>query len=157
MAFKGLNASATLGALVRETTRSSQLPHLDGLIQTTANKVLPVRRESHRVNTILMAIRTFEALDQVAVLDIPDTDALVERASGDILGIRGDGDRSDTILDGQSQDARRALNIPQPNGSIATSRSNSTSIPREVQAVNILLVTTESVSDRAGLDIPDLL
>lgn len=88
MTFEGLDASAALRALVCQTAGSGKLPHLDSLVQATANEILSIGRESNGVDAVLVAIGALETLNQIAVLDIPHADTLVKRASGDIFGVR---------------------------------------------------------------------
>lgn len=134
---------------------SGKLPHLDGLVQATADEVTRVGRESNRVNTVLVALGTLETLQQEACLDIPDPDTLVKRAGGDILGIGRDGNGGDAVLDGERCRVQTSLNIPKPDSAIATARSNGAAITGKIQAVDILLVTSESVANLPVLDVPD--
>lgn len=134
---------------------SGKLPHLDGLVQATADEVTRVGRESNRVNAVLVALGTLETLQQEACLDIPDPDTLVKRAGGDILGIGRDGNGGDAVLDGERCRVQTSLNIPKPDSAIATARSNGAAITGKIQAVDILLVTSESVANLPVLDVPD--
>lgn len=78
MTLEGLDAPSALGTRVRQTTGRAELPHLDRLVETTADKVSAVGRECYAVDTILVAIRAFQALKQVALVNVPDANALVE-------------------------------------------------------------------------------
>jgi hypothetical protein len=77
-----------------------ELPHLDGLIQTTADKITPIRRERHAVDTILVTIRPLKAFDKIASGYLPYTDALVKGSSRHVLGVRRDGDSGDAVFNG---------------------------------------------------------
>lgn len=84
MTFEGLDATATLGPLVHlSLARRAQLPHLDSPIQTTTDKILAAGRKSNTIDTVLVAIGAFQALDEVTRLDVPNADALVQRSGGD--------------------------------------------------------------------------
>jgi hypothetical protein len=135
MTFEGLDAATALerGLLgVADLARRGQFPHLDGLVQAAADKLAGVRGECDTIHTILVAVRTLEALEQVAHLDIPHPDALVKRAGSDELGIGRNGDRRDAILYGERQVAVARFQVPDSDGSIATSGSDRASIAGEV-------------------------
>jgi len=112
------NATTALRSLVRNTTRRSQLPHLDSLVQAARHKVLSVGREGYTIHTILVSFRSLEPLDEEAVGDVPDSNALVQRAGGNILRVWRNGNGGDSILDAKCQDARAALNVPKPDGPV---------------------------------------
>lgn len=87
--------------------------------------------------------------------NVPDTNALVKGTSGDESAVRRYGNRGDPILDSECQHAVRRLDVPESDCAVATTRRNRPAIAREVQAVDILLVARECVSDSASLDVPD--
>jgi hypothetical protein len=51
-------------------------------------------------------------------VDVPDTNALVERASCDELGVGRDGNRGDTILDSEGESVGALLDVPETDGSV---------------------------------------
>lgn len=87
--------------------------------------------------------------------NIPDADALVEGTSCDESTIWGNGNSGDSILDSECQHTIRCLDIPESDCAVATARCNSPAITREIQAVDVLLVARECISDSASLDVPD--
>lgn len=103
-----------------------------------------------------MSVRSLQALHQILAGNIPDTDNLVQRTSSDALGVRGDGNSRNAILNSEDARANALLNIPESYGSVAASRCDSATITSKVEGVNVLLVTVEAVADRARLDVPDL-
>lgn len=156
MALVGLDAPSTLWPGVGvSSTWSHQLPHLDSPVQGTRHKILAVRRESDRVDGILVSIRTLEALDKISSSDIPDPDALVEGSSSDVARIGGDRDSGDTILNAERHDVVATLDIPQADRTVTTSRCNGAAILGKVKGVDILLVTGECVTDLARGNVPN--
>lgn len=152
----GLDASSTLWSGVGvSSTWSHQLPHLDSPVQRTRDEILAVRRESDRVDGILVSIRTLEALDEISSSDIPDPDALVEGSSSDVARIGGDRDGGDTILNAERHDVVARLDIPQADRTVTTSRCNGAAILGEIKGVDILLVTGECVADLARGNVPN--
>lgn len=103
-----------------------------------------------------MSIRTFETLNKITRLSIPDTNALIKRTGSDELGIGRNGNSCDTILDAKSESALASFNVPKTNGAITTTRCNETSIPCKVKRVDVLLVTSKSITDGSGGNIPNL-
>lgn len=157
MTLEGSDASSALGAGARVTaTGSDELPHLDGPVQTTRHKIPSVGCEGNRVDGILVAVRALEALHQVSVGSIPYADALVEGASRDVLGIGRDSDGGHTVLNAEGQDVLTSLDVPESNGAVAATRCDSTSIAREVEGVDILLVASKAVSDGPVGNVPNL-
>ena len=154
--LEGLDASSTLGSLLGNAARCGELPHLDSLVQATADEIAAVGRECHAVDAVLVAIGAFEALNNVAELHVPDADALVEGASSDVLGIGRDGNRSNTVFDAKDKGAARRLDIPQSHGSVSASGGDGSSVARKVQRVDILLVAGKSVANGSRGDIPNL-
>lgn len=157
MAFKGPDAATTLGSVVgKSTSWSSEFPHLDCFVQTTGDKISAIGREGNRVNGVLMAVLSFETLDEVAGHGIPDADTLIKRAGCDVLGVWGDCNSRDTVFNAESQDVLAGVNIPETDGTVTTSGSNSTTIPSEVQRVNVLLMAGEGISYASSSNIPNL-
>lgn len=153
--FKCLDTPAALGWRVVDAARRREFPHLDRLVQTATDQVTAVGRECHTVDTVLVSVWALQSLDQVALRNIPDTNALVKRTSGDVLGIGRDGNSGDAIFYGERQHGIASLDIPQPDGSVTTARSNCAAVASKVQTVDILLVTRESVADSSAVDVPD--
>lgn len=156
MSFESLHAATTLRTLARDTTRGRELPHLDSLVQASANKVLAVGGEGDAVYAVLVAVGALETLDQVAGMNVPDTDALIQRARGDVLRVRRDGHRGNAILYRQREQTGRGLDVPEPDSTVAASRSDGAAIASEIERIDILLVSRELGPDGPGLDIPDL-
>lgn len=157
MSFEGLDASPALGAGAGVSAAGGdELPHLDRPVQTARHEISPVRRKCYRVHRVLVAVRTFKTLNEVAVGSIPHANALVERPSSNVLGIGRDGHSGDTVLNAKGQDVLARFNVPEADSAVTASRCNSTPVTSEVKRVDILLVTSEAVSDGAGSDIPDL-
>ena len=51
-------------------------------------------------------------------MDIPNADALVQRSCSYILGVGGDGNGGDTILDAEGKYILTSLDIPETNGAV---------------------------------------
>jgi len=85
VAFKGLDALAALRLDTSTVVEAAvvELPHLDGLVQRSGNEVATIRRECNTVDTILVALLTFGALDEDTGLGIPNAYALVQATCGD--------------------------------------------------------------------------
>ena len=99
MTLKRLDATTALeGTLLVDAAGSSELPHLNRLVETAADKLAGIGRECDAVDAVLVAVRTLKTLEQIAHLDIPDPDALIERSSSDVLGVGRDGDGSNAVL-----------------------------------------------------------
>lgn len=158
MTFKSLDTSTTLGALVDlPRARSAELPHLDSPVQATADKILAARREGNAVNTVFVSIGTFQSFDKVARSDVPDTDTLIQRSCCHKLAIWRNGNSRHAILNAQCEDVGLCLDIPKSDGTIAAARGNGASIPRKVQAIDILFVALERCSDCSTGNVPDLI
>lgn len=158
VSLKSLDASASLGTRVgMSTSWCNKLPHLDGLVQTSGNKILSVWCEGDGVNRVLVTVRAFQALNKISCGSIPDTNTLVERTSRNILGIWGDRNSGDAIFDTKGQDVLTSLDIPKTDSTISTSGCNGATIASKIKRINVLLVTSECVSDGSGLNIPHLL
>lgn len=132
--LKRLHTSSALGSLVDTIlwARGAQLPHLDSPVQTAADKILATRREGNTVNTVLVSIRTLEALDQGTVCNVPDANTLVQGASCDQQAVGRDGHSRDTIFNGEGQNAVSGLDIPEPDSAVATTRCNRAAVSRKV-------------------------
>jgi hypothetical protein len=146
---------AAAGARSRATLGSSELPHLDSLIQTTTDELSATWGKSNRVNAVPVTNVPFETLGNMAI-DLPYTDALVERASGDISVVWRDGNGSDSIINEELKHLLVSFQIPQTNRTISTSRCNQTTISRIVKRVDVLLVTSERGLDSTGANVPNL-
>lgn len=155
MTFERLDAFAALDRRVGGVPGRRELPHLDSLVQATTDQVSSVGRESHGVNTVLVAIRSLKTLQKIPSVDVPDTYTLVQRAGGNVLGIGGNGDGGDSILNTESHQRPTRFDIPQAYCPITTARRDNTAISREIKRVDILLVTREGVADCSLLDVPD--
>lgn len=156
MTLKRLDALATLGLSVGTAARAGKLPHLDGSVQRTRDEVLAVGRKGHRVNGILVSVRSLETLHEEARVNVPHADALIERTSGDILGVGRNGNSRDTILNSEGQSVGARLDIPKSYGSVAGARCDGAAVAGKVERVNILLVAREVVANSARLNVPDL-
>jgi hypothetical protein len=103
-----------------------------------------------------VALLAFKTHNELSALDVPDSNTLVEGTSRNKAVVGGDGDGSDTVLDGEVGHLLVPLQIPQANTAITTTRSNDLAVAGKVQGVDILLVAGELVLDLARVDIPDL-
>jgi hypothetical protein len=103
-----------------------------------------------------VAVLAFKAHDQLAALDVPDADALVEGTGRDIQVVGRDGNSGDAVLDGEICNLRVGLEVPQTDTAVATARGNDAAVAREVETVNVLFVASELVLDGAAADVPDL-
>lgn len=155
VAFKCLDTLA-LGARALRAAGRAQLPHLNRSIQTAADQVFAVGRESDGIDRVLVSIRSFQPLDQVACHDVPDANALVQRAGRNKLGVGGNGNSRNTVLDGEGEGVGALLNIPETDRSVATARGNGAAVARKVERVDVLFVAREVVADGSGSNIPHL-
>lgn len=110
--FEGSNTFAARSAARNHTRWSSQLPHLDRLVQATTNKPVACRSESDRVNAILVTQFTLKANDQLASVCVPDTDALIERSGCNEAVVWRNGHRGDSIFDREMENLVIRLKIP---------------------------------------------
>lgn len=158
VALERLDAPAALGRVGRghDAAGRVELPHLDRLVETATDEVLAVRGECDRVDAILVALLTFEPLQDEALVEVPNPDALVERPSRYVLRIGGDGHRRDTVLDRQCQDVGACLDVPQADGAITAAGCDRTAVAREVERVDVLLVAGEGVANLLLVNVPDL-
>jgi hypothetical protein len=130
--LESLDTLAALRAGLVSLARSAEFPHLDRPVKTARDEILAARRESNRVDAIFVAVRSLETLNKETRVEIPNTHTLVERASGDKLGIGRNGNGRHTIFDSESKSIRALLDIPQADGPIATTRCNSAPIACKV-------------------------
>ena len=155
MTFECLDAFTALNRCVGGVPGCRELPHLDSLVQATTDQVPSVGREGHGVDTVLVPIRPLKALQKIPSVDVPDTYTLVQRAGRYVLGIGGNGNGGDSILDTESHQRPARFDIPQAYCPVTTARRDNTTIPREIERVYILLVAREGVPDCSLLNIPD--
>jgi hypothetical protein len=140
----------------QDASLRSQLPHLDSLVQTSTDQLATCWGERNRVDTISVSIRTFETLDEVTRGRVPDADAAIERSSSYISSVGRNGNSCDAILDAKLHDLLACLNIPQANRLVTAPRSNVAAVLGEVQRIDILFMTLESVSDGFIGNVPHL-
>ena len=121
MAFESPNALAASRSLANvDSGWSGELPHLDSLVQTAADKVSAIRSKGHRVDAVHVALLAFESLDKEAGGRIPHANALVQRACCNIAVVWRDRNRGNTIVDEQLQHLLVRLNVPQSHCAVAT-------------------------------------
>lgn len=89
-------------------------------------------------------------------MDVPNTHALIQRASCHILGIWRNSDSSDTILNREGQYVRARFDVPEANSAIPTARCYCPTVSGKVKRVDILLVPCEGIPDGSVGDIPNL-
>lgn len=156
MTLEGLDTATALRPGVGETAWRAKLPHLDRLIETAADQILAVGRESYTVNAVFMPVWAFQAFQEIALVNVPDADALIERARSDVLGVGRDGDGGHAIFYGQRESVSASLDVPETDGSVTATRSNRPSVPSEIERVDILLVALEGSANLAAVDVPNL-
>lgn len=156
VAFEGANALAAWLSSRDRTRWSGQFPHLDSLVQTTANQSVSRRSKSDRVHAVLVSKIALKTNNELAGNGIPDPHALIKGARGNEAVIRGDGNCRHAILDGQMKYLRVGLKIPQADSTIATARCNNPAIAGEVKGINVLVMASELVLNSSGRNIPDL-
>jgi hypothetical protein len=157
VALKGTNAFASRRSTWHQARGSRQLPHLDGLVETTADQPIARWSKGHRVDAVFVAMLALQAHYEVSGEDLPHANALVKGTSCDEAVVWGDGDRGDTVLDGQIENLLVGLQIPQSDAAITTARCDKATIASEVKRINVLLMASELVLDGAAGDVPDLL
>lgn len=145
--FECFDALPTLGCSALTAPRRAQFPHLDGSVETAADKILAAGREGHGINRIFVTIWAFKTLDQEPSVDVPDAYAFVKRPSRNILSVRRDCDGCDTIFDSQRQSIGALLYIPKTNSPVAAPGCDGSPVTCEIQRINVLLVTGEMVSN----------
>lgn len=110
MTLKGPNTLSALRATLRG--HIVKLPHADGLVQRAGNKIVPIRRESNRVNAILVPLFAFRSLNKVRGLNVPDSHALVETTGCDVARVGRDCDRRDSVFYLKAEDALVLADVP---------------------------------------------
>lgn len=157
MTLKCLDASSALyGRLLNQASSGRrELPHFDRLVQTAADKIPSIRRECNAVDTVLVAVGTFQALEQESSLNLPDPNALVQRASRYTLGIGRNSNSCYPVFYSESQNIATRLDVPQSDSAVATSGGNRASVTGKVKRINILFVACESVPDGLCGNVPD--
>jgi hypothetical protein len=103
-----------------------------------------------------VSILALETHDKLAVVRIPDTDALIEGTGSNEAVVGGDSDGCDAVLDGQVENLLVGLEVPKAYTSVAASRRDDTAVAGEIERVDVLLVTSELVFDGTSSNIPDL-
>ena len=80
-----LDALAALGLDASTVVKSSivELPHLDSLVKRTRDEVATIRRERNTVDTVLVTLFAFSALNKNTGLSVPNADALVQATCSD--------------------------------------------------------------------------
>ena len=78
MSLKGPYALATSRHLVWHATWGAQLPHLDRLVKTAADKVLAAWRECNTIHAVLVTIGAFQTFRKIATIDVPYTNAPIQ-------------------------------------------------------------------------------
>ena len=134
----------------------SELPHLNRFIQAPTDQALPIRRECNAIHAILVAVRPIKSANDITSIDVPNPDTLVEGAGGDIFTIRGNCYSGDAILNSEGKDFATTGDVPDTDSVVATSRGDEAAVAGEVKGIYILFVASESVTDGAACDIPDL-
>lgn len=99
---------------------------------------------------------SFRALHNTARLDVPDPHALVETTGSDVAIVGRYGDSSDTVVNGETQDALVFLNVPESDRAVTRARSDVSTVGSKVQRVDVLIVPGKAVPDAMLRDIPDL-
>lgn len=113
-----------------------------------------MRGEGDRIDAVLVALLTLRPLDQSSLLRVPDTHALVQRACGDEPAVRRDGDSGDAIFDLEGEHALILLDVPQPNGAVSRTGRDEAAIAREVERVDVLVVSGEGMTNLLCGDVP---
>jgi hypothetical protein len=104
-----------------------------------------------------VAVRILETLDKISRGGVPDSDTLIQRASGDIEAIWRHGHGGDTIFDAKGVDKLVFNDIPKADGLVPATRGNVPAVACEVERVDILLVASEDVLDAPRTNVPNLL
>jgi hypothetical protein len=156
VAFKSAHTLASGTMCGHKARGGSQLPHLDRLVQTATDQAIARRSKCHTVDAILVTLLAFETHNKLPALNIPDSNALIEGARCDKAVVGGNGDRGDTVLDGEVGHLLVPLQIPQTNTAITTTRSNDLAVTGKVERVDVLLVAGELMLNLARVNVPDL-
>ena len=150
LAALGLDAGAVVEAAIVE------LPHLDSLVKRTRDEVATIRRECNTVDTVLVALFAFSALNKNTSLGVPNADALVQAARSDEAVVGRDGNGGDAVFDLESQNALVLLDIPKSDSAVSGTGGDVTTIRGEVQRIDVLLVARELVENALAGNVPDL-
>lgn len=158
MALEGLDALATLGLDASAVVEAAvvELPHLDSLVKRARDEVATIRRERDTIDTILVTLLAFGALDKDTSLGVPNADALVQATCGDKAVVGRDCDGGDAILDLERKNALVLLDVPESDCAVAGTGGDVASVGGEVEGVDILFVARELVKNALTGDIPDL-
>jgi len=156
VAFEGANALAARRSRWDVARWGGEFPHLDGLVETTADQTISRRSEGDTIDAVPVALLTLEAHDEAARVGVPDTDALVKRSGCHEAAVGRDGYGRDAILDGKVKHLLIGFEIPETNAPVPASGCNNPAVLGEVQAIDILLMAGELMLDGTGVDIPDL-
>lgn len=120
MAFERANAfAASWSASSSVAWRVAQLPHLDSLIETAADKLAAAGRERYAVHAVSVADLAFQSLDQEATCGIPHPHALVQGACCYHSVVRRDRYGRHAIIDRHAEDLFVSINVPKTHCSIA--------------------------------------
>lgn len=154
--LEGLDALASLGRLRAIASGSTELPHLDGAIETATDQLFAVGGEGDRVHRVAVAVSTLQSLCEITGVNVPNPDALVERSCRNVVGVGGDGHSGDAVLDGKGERVGTLLDVPKSDSSVATAGSDGSAVASKVQGVDVLLVSGKVVANRASLNVPNL-
>lgn len=157
VSLESADAFAALDAASRQKTPGrGEFPHLDGLVQTTRDKVTAVGCERDRVDTVLVSVGALETLHQVSCRRVPDTNALVERAGRNVVTVGRHGHSGNTILNAQGVHKLAVQNIPKAHSLVTTSGSDVAAVTSKVKGVDVLLMSGKDVLNRTSGNIPNL-
>ena len=94
-------------------------------------------------------------LQEMAPVEVPDPDDLIQRSRGDVLGVGRD-HRRYAILYRQCQDMIALLNVPQTDGAIPAAGDDDAAEVGEIERGDTTLVAREGVANLPLLDVPEL-
>lgn len=158
MSLKGAYTLPSLWSSARHhSSWRCKFPHLNSLVQTAANKVPSVWCESNAVNTVSMAIRALEALNQVSSGSVPDTNALIKRSGSYVAAVWRNSNSGNAVFDAENEFLFAIDDIPETDSLITTSGSDVAAVSGKVERINILFMSGEDVFDCAASNVPDLL
>lgn len=133
-----------------------QLPHFDGFVETTTDKVPSIGRKGDRINTVFMTFGAVEPGIKITVASVPYSDTFVERSCCNVLTFRGNGHSSDAVLDTEVQNLSPGVDVPNAHRTIAATGSNVLPVSGKVEGIDILLMAGESVPYSTCRDVPNL-
>jgi len=133
-----------------------QLPHLNRLVKTSTDEPISRGSKSNRVDTILVPDFAFQSLDETAGGGVPHADALIKRARSNEAVVWRDCHSCDAVFNRQLERLPVVPDVPQSDRAVATAGRNELAITREVQRVDILLVTSELVPNSTSGNLPNL-